>query len=212
MDILAANASDELDTDSESKIQSIKRWQQVFHYTHAEATARIRDHRANLSRAKVSGEHWEIVRSQKEAAGYDREAYEYSMNLVKARKHSATGSSDIRKPSTYLLKLEELLATAIDVQKAAGLKSAPAIISGVAEAGDEAKFCYVDGAARKAILESLTHTAFQPSFVWMSRAEKSLSNTSIYPTLSVDSTLPQYRQSNLNTILTFSPAQDQYPI
>lgn len=85
---MAVNVVDEPDSDAEPEIKTIKRWQDLFQYTYKEASDRIKDHHSNLSLAKVSDEHWEIVRSKKEAEGYDRDAYEYAMFLAN-QKHSA---------------------------------------------------------------------------------------------------------------------------
>ncbi|KAF7505496.1 hypothetical protein GJ744_000743 [Endocarpon pusillum] len=209
---MAANALDKLDTDSNCDDQSIQRWQQLFHYTQAEAIMRIKDHRGNFSRAKISDEHWEIVHLQKEAAGYDRESYEHSLNLATARKPFLTETSDTRKPSTYILKLEGPLSTALEVQKAAGLRTSPTIISGTGDAGEEAKFCRVDGVAKKAIHEFLSKTTFRAMFVLISKAVKTLSDMSIHPTLGTDSTLSQHRLSDADTPQALLPAQDQYPV
>ncbi|KAK5626389.1 hypothetical protein RRF57_002104 [Xylaria bambusicola] len=42
------------------------------------AAQEIQIHRSNLSRPRVSDSHWELVRVEKEARGFTREAYEYS--------------------------------------------------------------------------------------------------------------------------------------
>jgi len=210
---MAFNAVDEPDTDAEPENETIKRWQQLFQYTYAEATKHINQHRANLSRTNVSNEHWEIVRHEKEAKGYDREAYEYSIAPGKGiKKTLAAGLSPSHESSTFLLKLEGPLETAVSVQKAAGLASAPAVLSGTGDAGNEASFCRVDGAAKKAILDSLSTGSFQPTFIRVSKAEKALSNTSPYPTLGLESTLPQHRPTTINSTSTFLPAQGQYPV
>jgi Gamma-glutamyl cyclotransferase, AIG2-like len=73
-------------------------------------------------------------------------------------------------------------------------------------------FCRVDSAAKKAILDSLYTASFQPTFIRISKAEKALSNTSPYPTLGKESTLPQHRPTIIASPSTFLPAQDQYPV
>src|SRR5579862_6120003 len=99
LESMAANIVDELES------ETIEKWQRLFHYTQAEATEHIKNHRGNLSRVRISDEHWEIVRSEEETRGYDREAYEYFMNLGKIKKPLATRSSESREPSTFLLRL-----------------------------------------------------------------------------------------------------------
>jgi hypothetical protein len=205
---MAANVVGEPDTDFKPEIETIKRWQRLFHYSHAEAMEHINNHRGDLSRARISEEHWEMVRSIKEPKGYDREAYEYSMTL---KKPHVTGRLE-GQPSEFLLKLEGPLRSAAKVQEAAGLALVPVVISGTGDSGEEVNFRRVSGAAKKTILEKLSDIAFQPTFVRVSKAEKALSNASIYPTLGIDSTLPQHRPANTDPTLAFSPAQDQYAV
>src|SRR5271154_5944937 len=72
----------------------IIRWQQLFCYTRAEAISRIEQHRSNLSRERVSDEHWEMVRCAKEADGYDREAYEHEIELERTKYVAPLGDRD----------------------------------------------------------------------------------------------------------------------
>ncbi|ERF74571.1 hypothetical protein EPUS_00701 [Endocarpon pusillum Z07020] len=212
LEYMATNVVDELNAESEHDIQSIARWQRLFAYTHAEAAAHIMDYRGNLSRTRVSDEHWDIVRAEKVAEGYDREAYEYSIGLRKFKRLFTTITADSQKPSTYLVKLEGSLASAAEIQRATGMTSAPTLIRGIGDAGDEANFVRVDGTAKKAILDSLAGTTFQPTFIRISKAEKALSDSSMHPILGIDSTLPQHRLDHSGPPLTYSPAQDQYPV
>lgn len=48
--------------------------------------------------------------------------------------------------------------------------------------------------------------------LFRSQRLRSLSNTSIYPTLGMDSTLPQHRLDDTCLDAPFSPAQDEYPV
>jgi Gamma-glutamyl cyclotransferase, AIG2-like len=209
---MAVNVVDAPDTDPEPDADTIKRWQLLFHYTQVNATEHIKNHRNDLSRAKVSDEHWKMVRTEQEAQGYDREAYEYSAGARKVGKPRTTAPSQHQKLSTYLLKLEGPLDIATKVQKVAGLTSMPDIIDGTGDAGDEARFCRIDNVTRKTILDNLSDIAFQPTFIRISKAEKALSDWSMFPTLGIDSTLPQHRPINIDSASTFSPAQDQYPV
>ena len=54
------------------------------------------------------------------------------------------------------------------------------------------------------------HIGFAPTFVRVSKSGKDLSKSSMYPTLGVDSTLPQYRPNSLDA--EFMPSQNQYPV
>jgi hypothetical protein len=59
------------------------------------------------------------------------------------------------------------------------------------------------------MVQKSTTQAFQPFFQRYAKAEKALSTTSLYPTLGIDTTLPQNRLSRHE--VTF-PTQDQYPV
>lgn len=214
----AVNVVNGLETDAEPDNETIKRWERLFHYSSTEAAERIKRHRNNLSRVNVSYEHWEIVRAEKEAEGYDREAYEYALTL--ASKLAAPSSppvataaadpSESQKGSKFILELEGPLNTANKVQEVGGLASTPSVFSGVDDSGEESFFCHVNSEEKQAILKGLSNFDFRPTFIRMSKAEKDLSSTSIYPTLGKDSTLPQHRLSDSDTPPT--PAQDEYPV
>jgi dsDNA-binding SOS-regulon protein len=123
------------------------------------------------------------------------------------------GPSVIRASSrsTYILKLEGPLDTAAKVQEAANLEVLPAITPGTGELGD-ASFVTMDTTARDAIAVWLSkqRTNFVPTFVRISKSGKDLSEHSMYPTLGVDTTLPQYRADSLDA--KFVPTQNQYPV
>ena len=211
------------DSDTESKEQElsddvITRWQQLFCYTRAEAIDRINQLRSNFSRERVSDEHWELVRRNKEAEGYDREAYEHEIDC--GRKTTSRAAGGIRAgvsvgqastKSTYILKLEGPLDTAAKIQEAAGLEIVPAIITGTGDLG-EASFVTIDSTAKDAIILYLSkqRISFAPTFIRVSKSGKDLSDYSIHPTLGVDSNLPQHRPDTIND--KFFPTQNQYPV
>jgi hypothetical protein len=113
--------------------------------------------------------------------------------------------------STYILKLEGPLDTAAKVQEAADLEVLPAITTGTGELG-EASFVTIDTTTRNAITVWLSkqRTNFAPTFVRVSKSGKDLSEHSMYPTLGVDTTLPQYRADSVDA--KFMPTQNQYPV
>jgi hypothetical protein len=173
LETMAANVVDDPTSDPDSEPDVSTRWQPLFSYTLTEARERVKTHRSNLSRERVSDAHWDIMRSAREAEGYDREAYEYSLSLGKGAGVSpqatnmpptTEGASPIQ--STFLLKLAGPLDTAAKAQEAAGLPSCPAVLTGNSDSGD-ATFCRVNAATRRAILDrlSLSHNAFRPTFI-----------------------------------------------
>ncbi|KAI0846258.1 hypothetical protein F5Y00DRAFT_272202 [Daldinia vernicosa] len=193
----------------------IKRWQSLFGYTHVQAIQKIQEHRADLSRVPITDSHWDIVRAEKEAEGYNKEAYEHSHSLMT----SLTSNSRPRKitsktkPSVYLLKLEGPLDTVIRVQSAAGLDIAPQEHRGTDDSGEHTVFCKVDVHTKEKLGEFLASqgSRFQPTFIRYSRAEKDLSTKSAYPTLGIDTTMPQHRLCS-NDDPKLVPAQNQYPV
>ncbi|KAJ9213192.1 hypothetical protein DTO166G4_5185 [Paecilomyces variotii] len=70
------NAPD--NSDDEISEQEIRRLQDISHLSYPEAKSVLIRHRANASRKRISDAHWERVKAQKEAEGFDRETYEYA--------------------------------------------------------------------------------------------------------------------------------------
>ncbi|KAI5924752.1 hypothetical protein F4810DRAFT_718970 [Camillea tinctor] len=188
----------------------IKRWQSLFGFSYSQALKEIQDHRSDLSRSRISDSHWEMVRAEKEAEGFDKEAYEFS-GYFKAPKPPT-----IQVPihsQNYLLRLEGPVDSLEIVKRAAQLKEDPPIYHGTDDDGKPAIFCKLDGAARNNIIASLSEdkSCFQPTFVRYSRAAKELSASSAYPTLGIDATMPQHRPSSADDP-SLVPSQDQYPV
>jgi hypothetical protein len=73
---LAASSSDALESESFPTDVQMARWQKLFGYTRREAFDLIKAHRADLTRTRISDEHWELVREEQEGRGGDRETYE----------------------------------------------------------------------------------------------------------------------------------------
>ena len=215
---MAFNAADEQGTDSipEPSVAQISRWQRLFDCSQSDAADHIKHLRSDLSRIRVSDEHWEMVRQQKEAEGYDREAYEYEiqlggkMLLRTSYIHGQALKTSAPQASAFLIILEGPLDTPMKVQEAAGISTIPHLIKGTGDTG-ETTFCRINSNAKEAILRWLPkHARFRPTFIRLSKANKDLSINSIYPALGLDSTLPQHRMDHHNT--RCSPAQDEYPV
>ena len=194
---------------------TIQRWCRLFDYTEHEARQKIEQHRADLFRETVSDAHWEMVRLQQNH--HDKESYEHSLSL--ARGHAITKpspkSSELGSSSTYLYKLQEPFASIDELASAVNVeRSRLQMMSATYEAdGKSVTFCKIDGQAKKAIESYLReHQAgCQATFVRYSKANKALSATSHYPTLGIDTTLPQYRPSAMQS-RPFQPSQNEYPV
>lgn len=159
---LAGNAFDPDFAQNGVKIESIAttiaRWKKLFNLNEDAAIDRIMEHRNDLTRARVSASHWESVRSYSESHGYDREAYEYELGLLKTKAampletadSGVNGEDDVL---SYLVELSAPLDSAEKVQKAIGLRSLPEVVSGSSvEEEREMSLCCIDGAARAALL------------------------------------------------------------
>ncbi|KAL9120890.1 MAG: hypothetical protein Q9187_002557 [Circinaria calcarea] len=216
---MAFNAGREQDRDSapQPSAAQISGWQRLFNCSYSDAVDRIIQLRSDLSRVRISDEHWEIVRPEKEAEGYDREAYEYEIQLSRkillkpSHNPEQALKTSAAQPSAYFIVLEGPLDTPLKVQEAGKISTIPHLIKGTGDTG-ETMFCRVDGNAKEAILEWLSkqQISFRPTFICLSKAKKDLSIRSIYPTLGLDSTLPQFRLDDHST--SPSPAQDEYPV
>lgn len=72
----AASASDAQASKDFPTDEQIGRWQKLFNYTRREAFNLIKAQRSDLTRSRITDEHWELVREEKEGMGHDRETYE----------------------------------------------------------------------------------------------------------------------------------------
>ncbi|KAH9895469.1 hypothetical protein F4778DRAFT_273656 [Xylariomycetidae sp. FL2044] len=212
LECMAQTAINQSELPDEPEYDDIKRWQFIFGLSFAQAHKEIQEHRADFSRPRVSDAHWEMVRVEKEAAGFDREMYEYSI-CGKAAKLLATRTTE--QSQTYLLKLEGPMDDIEVVRVASQMKEVPPVYHGTDDDGRPASFCKVDATARNNILAYLSHheLRFQPTFVRYSRAAKNLSADSAYPTLGIDPTLPQHRLCSAHgNDPKLIPSQTQYPV
>ena len=85
---MAENALTSNDADTASSDPSndvTQRWQQLFGYSYNEAVERVKKHRSDLNRCRVSDEYWSHVKTQYEDQGFDREAFEYSLSKLASR-------------------------------------------------------------------------------------------------------------------------------
>lgn len=114
-------------------------------------------------------------------------------------------------PLDYLLKLDFPL-TPIGLARTAILSTQPEIITGEGENG-VAQFCKIipSDLPKLKVWLAKTYPSFRPIFAPINKAPKELSPFSVYPTLGVDTTLPQNRPPSL-LHGRYAPAQDRYPV
>ncbi|PMD48245.1 hypothetical protein L207DRAFT_626998 [Hyaloscypha variabilis F] len=209
---MAANAAHNRAGEQQASSQAtVVRWQKLFRYSHSKAWEMIEQHRSNYCRESVSYEHWELVREEKEVQGYDREAYEHGLEIGwrKVKSSAATIDGNCVKQAArrqrYIVRLEKDLTPDL-IRKISGWKGPLEVIDGRGQNGDE-RFCIVSSRIRQALLQQLPS---EPTIVRIDEEEKYLSSESRYPTLGLDTTLPQFRPNNCEG--PFLPAQDEYPV
>lgn len=167
----AARATDAQIASQYPAREAIERWERLFGYSHMEAVRLIGDQRGDgkhvpaqvfrlpytnleVARERITDEHWTLIKDEKEALGYDREAYEHSLQLPSVFK-GQSASIPVAGSEMLLFRLGGLLKTAEKVQQVAGLEKLPAVREGRSEMG-VVKFCAVDKEAQKKLEEWLT--------------------------------------------------------
>ncbi|KAI0119941.1 hypothetical protein GGR51DRAFT_567868 [Nemania sp. FL0031] len=202
----------------------INRWRSLFGFTASEAEKEIRDWRSNLGRERLTRFAWEAVKSS--AKGFDKESYEYALGnqrlpLASAAKNRQSGLKDAKrdrittiatsKNIRFLLKLEGEIPTVAAAQAIGKLDHPPLEYEGEDEDGVRTEFCIVNTDAKNKVLQGLTalKSAAQPLFIRLPEAEKDLSPICRFPTLGIDTTMPQHRVGNKERP---APGQDEYPV
>ncbi|KAH6873007.1 hypothetical protein BKA58DRAFT_158491 [Alternaria rosae] len=153
----AASASDAQIASQYPAQESIERWMRLFGYSRIDAVRLISDQRGDVTRQRITDDHWELVRTEKEALGYDREAYEHNLSLLKVFKSQSAfiPTSGAGGEMMLLFRLGGLLSSAEKVQEVASLDRVPVEQEGMSEMGP-VKFCLVDKDAQKKLEEWLT--------------------------------------------------------
>ncbi|KAF2869131.1 hypothetical protein BDV95DRAFT_596792 [Massariosphaeria phaeospora] len=164
----AASAADAQIADEYPQAEVIERWMRLFGYSRMEAAQLISQQRGDVTRDRIPSAHWTLIRASKEALGFDREAYEHSLQLPKVFKEaSATISTTGEDGATMLLfRLGGLLSSAEKVREVAGLEELPRTVKGVDGGGREAAFCCVDRGAQGRLEAWLTLQAVLQGGSW----------------------------------------------
>ncbi|CZT18458.1 uncharacterized protein RCC_04303 [Ramularia collo-cygni] len=174
LEALAGNAFDSVanpDCRPEPMKDTVARWQKLFKLPQDTAVELIMTHRNNLTRTRVSDDLWDTIRVEKESHGYDREAYEYELDLQKKKAvlpNLVPSIDNSESTTTYLVELSGALETVEDVQRAAGLDLPPPVVSGESvEDGRPVSLCCVDSAAKLKILHwaSTEGGGFEPTIL-----------------------------------------------
>lgn len=136
---------------------TINRWNHLFNIPRDDAVDRIMEYRQDLIRTRISDEHWEAIQAGKESQGYDREAYEYGLELQRRKANLTSlmpvGEGEMADRVTFLVELSGPLESVDVLRKAAGLEEAPQTVGGWSVEGKRSvKMCIVGGKEKQAIL------------------------------------------------------------
>ncbi|KAI9743512.1 MAG: hypothetical protein M1818_002825 [Claussenomyces sp. TS43310] len=137
---MAANAStaESLAFEDEVSPAQMARWQRLFNYSAYEAAQVIQAQRSDVTRDRISDEHWSLVSQQVEREGHDREAYGHRHQLRRMLQAESYQMDDM-----FVFRLGGLLDSAEKVMKVAGLDKKPVVVRGLGEQV-RASFCCVD--------------------------------------------------------------------
>lgn len=210
---LASNVLEHIATDT-SDLQipesDIEHWRVLFKPTRAEAIEEITNWRLDFGREFLSQSAWETIMESECASGFKKESYKYS--LARGWKPKRTHVSSADDSGMYLLRIQETLPTIRTVQDVLNTDKLD-IVSGLDDDGNSVQFCHMTAQMKNLFLSNLASSnniQFRPTFIRVSIAAKNLSDDSRYPTLGIDSTLPQHRPQS--TTECFRPAQNEYPV
>ncbi|KAF5683783.1 hypothetical protein FCIRC_4292 [Fusarium circinatum] len=214
-----AQAASAFQDDNNIPESTIARWQKQFGYSAAMAKRKIIEHRNDPLHFAVSDDHWTLMRDRMEVEGHDRESYEHSYNrtshdAVNQHKEMTMEEKRRLRDAVFLIKLEGPFSSVQAVIQAAGLwsPSSTEVLPATNLYGQPCSFFKINGMDKLAIeawLKEHPHPGFTPTIIKDPYARKDLSSTSLYPTLGLDTTLPQFRPGPATS---HRPSQNEYPV
>jgi len=153
----ATSAADARIANENPQLETIARWKRLFGYNHMEAVHLISEQRGDLARERITDELWDLIKDEKEAAGYDREAYEHNLQIPSIYKEQSAviQTTEPNGGMVWLFRLGGLLNTPKKVQEITRIDKVPGVVTRIGETS-LAKFCYVDKEAQKKLEEWLT--------------------------------------------------------
>ncbi|CAO2656393.1 Nn.00g051960.m01.CDS01 [Neocucurbitaria sp. VM-36] len=154
---IAASAEDAQLASQYPTPETIERWKRLFGYSHMEAVHLISGQRGDVTRERITDDHWALIKDEKEALGYDRAAYEHSLQLPKLFKGQSASipMAGADGEMMYLFRLGGLLKTPGKVKEVADLEELPVIREGMNEK-EIVTFCVVNKDTQKKLEEWLT--------------------------------------------------------
>ncbi|KAK8144593.1 hypothetical protein G3M48_005596 [Beauveria asiatica] len=210
---LAANVleHDVLDmSDTYISESDTEHWMTALNLTRVEAIDEITKWRSDYTRESLSQSAWDTIKESDAASGFTKESYEFSLTRGSTIKQSnATGADDT---AMYLLRIIEPLPTIGTLSELLNTDKIE-VVSGIDDEGKSVRFAYMTAQMKRQLINNLALSDtiyFRPSFIRVSVANKDISDNSRYPTLGIDSTLPQYRAPSASSC--FQPLQNEYPV
>ena len=195
--------------------ETAQRWQVLFRIGYEDAVAAITQFRAEVNRVILTDAQWRLM-ADNTSAGHDKESFEYYLDMQKHAKISSstsptTTSSPVGNPGLrWIFRPIRPLETIEKIQDALGLYGE---LETLKDEGSTRTLllCTYDQKCR--IVEYLDMEAphAKPTFVEHSMAAKDLSSVCAYPTLGVDTTLPQFR-ADANAAVSSGVQQNDFPV
>lgn len=172
LEAMAGNAQDAVPSSSTTKSSSIRggpsepisktisRWSTVFDLNPDKAIDLIQTHRASLTRPRITPEHWNLIRAEKEGQGYDRQAYEYELSLAQKRAAVSDpvpgdggGGGGSGSNVTYLVESDEVLELESKLRDIVGADGPLDVVSGSSvEEGRSVKLCCMNETGKAKLL------------------------------------------------------------
>ena len=81
---------------AEPSTEDITRWGNLFEYCHQDASWLIKKYRSNSLRLRIPDCYWSAIKKEKEAQGYDREAYEFELEYEIRFKLQVKGANEVK--------------------------------------------------------------------------------------------------------------------
>ncbi|KAM0479031.1 hypothetical protein ACHAPX_005010 [Trichoderma viride] len=205
----------------------LEMWQTLFGLSPGLAFNTIKAWRADFTRLAISEEAWLLVREAKMAEGYNKESYEFSLwrelMILKDSRTSINSLEAKDEKAKYLLQLKvdpSSMTEHLDLMRC--LPKKQIILTGLDDYGNKAEFCLLNGSQKVEFLQAMSKKRpfYKPTMIRASVAAKELSSTSLYPTLGISTTFPQFRLdsdplecgSTSDSSSFFRPAQNEYPV
>jgi len=128
-----------------------------------QALSLIKAQRSDVTRRRIPDDHWDLVRSDWEARGHDRETYEHTFSLQNVKENQSSIIPVIDEvtgewKTMVLFRMGGFLNTPERVMRVAGLDHVPDVKTACSEMG-LVSFCVIDMEADSRINQWLAHAA-----------------------------------------------------